>query len=50
MAMKQYNLTVEDEIWKKVKSKAALDGITLKEAIGGLLKGWIDGELKIVKK
>lgn len=48
--MKQYLLNVEDEIWKKVKSKAALEGITLRVAIERLLKGWIDGELKTEKK
>ena len=50
MALKQYPMRVEEEIWRRAKAKAALEGITLREAIEGLLKGWIDGKLEIEKK
>ncbi len=50
MAQKTYPMRVEEDIWKRVKSKAALEGITLREAIERLLKGWIDGKIKIDRK
>jgi hypothetical protein len=50
MAVKQYPLRIEADLWKKAKAKAALEGITLKEAFERFLKGWIDGKLKIEKK
>ncbi len=50
MALKQYPMRVEEEIWKRAKAKAALEGITMKEAIERLLQGWTDGKLKIEKK
>ncbi len=50
MALKQYPMRVEEDVWKKAKAKAALEGITLREALENLLKGWIDGKLKIGKK
>ncbi len=45
-----YPMRVEEEIWRLAKSKAALDRITMREAIERLLKGWIDGKIKIEKK
>lgn len=50
MAAKTYPMRVEEEIWRKAKAKAALEGITMKEAIERFLRGWIDGRLKIEKK
>ena len=50
MALKSYPLRVEEEIWRRTKAKAALEGITLREAIERLLKGWIDEQLKVEKK
>ena len=50
MASKTYPMRVDEEIWKRVKAKAALEGITLREAIERLLKGWIDEKIKIEKK
>ena len=40
--MKKYLLTIEDdELWKKVKSRAALIDMTIGEVIIGFLEGWI---------
>ena len=50
MVLKQYPMRVEEELWKRAKAKAALEGITLREALESLLKGWINGKLKIEKK
>ncbi len=50
MAIKQYPMRVEEEIWRRAKAKAALEGITMREAVERLLKGWIDGKLEIEKK
>jgi predicted DNA binding CopG/RHH family protein len=50
MVLKQYPMRVEEEVWRRVKAKAALEGMTIKEAIERLLRGWVDGKLKIEKK
>ena len=50
MALKTYPMRVEEQIWRQAKAKAALEGITLRESIERLLKGWIDGKLKINEK
>ena len=50
MALKTYPMRVEEQIWRQAKSKAALEGITLREAIERLLIGWIDEKLNIDKK
>ncbi len=31
---------IDAELWRKVKSKAAAEGISVKAAIESLLKGW----------
>ena len=50
MALKIYPMRVDEEIWRRVKAKAALEGITLREAVEKLLEDWINGTLKIDKK
>jgi hypothetical protein len=45
-----YPMRVDERIWRQAKSKAALEGITLREAIERLLEGWIDEKIKIEKK
>jgi hypothetical protein len=32
---------IDDELWKKVKSQAALEGVTVKEVILGLLRAYV---------
>jgi predicted HicB family RNase H-like nuclease len=50
MALKTYPMRVEEQIWRQAKAKAALEGITLREAIERLLKEWIDEKIKIEEK
>ncbi len=50
MAQKRTAVRVDEDIWKQAKAKAALEAITLQEALDRLLKGWIDGKLNIEKK
>ncbi len=50
MALKTYPMRVEEQIWRQAKAKAALEGITLREAIERLLKGWVDGKIKTDKE
>ncbi len=33
---------IDPDLWKQVKSKAALQTITLRELIESLLKGWLN--------
>ncbi len=37
---------IDDSLWKKVKSKAAAEGITLKELVTGLIEKWADAPAK----
>ncbi len=39
--MKHYSLKVDDELWKKVKGKAGLKGISIKALITQLLEQWL---------
>jgi predicted DNA binding CopG/RHH family protein len=32
---------IDDSLWKKVKSKAAAEGITLKELVTSLIEEWV---------
>jgi len=50
MALKTYPMRVEEQIWRQAKARAALEGITLKEAIERLLRGWIEGKMEVKKK
>lgn len=50
MALKTYPMRVEEQIWRQAKAKAALEGITMREAIERLLRGWIDEKIEIEKK
>lgn len=49
MALKTYPMRVEEQIWRQAKSKAALEGITLREAIEKLLSAWIEGKFNLKK-
>ena len=40
--MKGYLIKVPDDLWKQVKSLAALQGISIKTLIEQLLNGWIE--------
>lgn len=44
-----YLLRVDEFLWRRVKSKAALEGLRVREVIEGLLNAWLDGEVKINK-
>ena len=33
---------IDPELWRQVKAKAALDGITVKALLLSLLKGWVE--------
>ena len=51
MALRQYPMRIEELLWRKAKSKAALEGMTLREALETLLRLWIDGKVDVeVKK
>ena len=50
MPQKRTAVRVDEDIWSQAKAKAALERITLQEALERLLKGWIDGKIKIDKK
>lgn len=50
MVQKRYAVSVDEEIWKRAKAKAALEGITLQDAFEKLLKGWVDEKIKVEKK
>jgi predicted HicB family RNase H-like nuclease len=45
--LKQYPMRVDEEIWRRAKSQAALEGITLREAIERLLQAWVDGKIDL---
>jgi predicted HicB family RNase H-like nuclease len=48
--IKQYPMRVEELIWRKAKSKAALEDISLREVVERLLIAWINGKINIDKK
>ncbi len=50
MVKKRYALSVDEEVWKRAKAKAALEGMTLQETFEKLLKGWVDEKIRIEKK
>lgn len=46
--MKRYALRMEDEnLWRRMKSKCALEGIKIKDLIIRLLQSWVEGKIKI---
>jgi hypothetical protein len=45
--IKQYPLRIDDNIWRKAKSKAALVDVTLRLAVEQLLEGWVEGKYSI---
>jgi len=38
---------LDDALWKRVKVKAAEDGVTIKSVVVGLLDRWSDGRLAV---
>lgn len=38
------NIAVGDELWRKAKSKAALQGITMTQLINNLLQNYVGGK------
>lgn len=48
--MKQYPLRIDDTIYRKAKSKAALEGISMKDLITELLQMWGDGRIQLTKR
>ena len=48
--IKQYPMRVEEQIWRQAKARAALDGVTMREAIERLLIAWAKGEFDTDKK
>ncbi len=50
MVKKRHALSVDEEIWKRAKAKAALEGMTLQETFEKLLKGWADDKIEIERK
>lgn len=46
---KQYLMRVDELLWRRTKSKAALEGITMREAIERLFLAWLDGRVDIKK-
>jgi len=47
MATIQYGLRLDKVIWRKAKAKAALEGITMKEALERMLTAWTEGRIEI---
>ncbi len=45
--MSHYDLEINDALWRACKSKAALEGITLKDLIVKLIMMWIEGRVKV---
>ena len=33
---------IDDALWRRIKSKAALEGVSLKDLIERLLRDWVD--------
>lgn len=48
--IKQYPLRIDEKIWRASKSKAALEGITMRELIERMLKAWVEGEINLPEK
>lgn len=47
--VKSYLMRVEESLWRRVKSKAALEGLTMREVIEELFKLWLNNKVKIKK-
>ncbi len=43
--IKQYPLRIDDTIYRKARSKAVLEGISMKELITTLLEMWGEGKI-----
>lgn len=46
---KNYLMRVDEMLWRRAKSKAALEGITMREAIERLFLAWLEGRVDIKK-
>ena len=44
------SILVDEDLWKKVKAKAALEGEKVGEIIQELLKAYVEGKVKIKKE
>lgn len=47
--VKTYLMRVDESLWRQVKSKAALEGLTMREVIEGLFLAWLDRRVEIKK-
>lgn len=45
--MGKFNLTIEEDLKRKAKAKAALEGRDLSDVISDLLRPWVEGALHI---
>ena len=48
--IKQYPLRIDDTIYRKARSKAVLEGISMKDLITELLQMWGDGRIQLTKR
>lgn len=37
---------IDDHLWKRIKTKAAAEGVSIKSVLVSLIEGWADGERK----
>ena len=47
---KQLNVRVPDQLHRQLKAKAALDGVSLADAIDDVVRQYIDGKVQLVRK
>lgn len=45
--LKAYLMRVDESLWRRVKSKAALEGLTMREVIEELFKVLLNNKVKI---
>jgi hypothetical protein len=48
--VKQLNIRLPEQTHRELKSKCALDGVTLEEAIQELVRAYMSGEVPITRK